>query len=183
MNAPCVIHSKSSMAKVGLAVTLFLATLVFVGCTRSKADGFSMYLLASDMSAAEASSADLNELDLQEDPILSTDDVIAYAWNTHEIEITGTSFERIRRLFSLPVEVRGIPFVVCVGRDRIYGGGFWTPASSLSFDGVIILQPFDPDRHVIRIDLGYPTQEAFSGQDPRSDQRLRQSLESAGKLS
>jgi len=170
------------MAKVRLAVVLFLAALVLVGCARSKAYGFSMYLLASDMSATEASTVDLYDLDLQEDPILSADDIIAYAWNTHEIEITGTAYERIRRLFSLPVEVRGMPFVVCVGRDRIYGGGFWTPASSLSFDGVIILEPLDPDRHVIRIHLGYPTQEAFSGKDPRSDQRIRQSLESAGKL-
>ncbi|MDH4209321.1 MAG: hypothetical protein OEV76_10635, partial [Anaerolineae bacterium] len=86
------------------------------------------------------------------------------------------------QLFTLPVEVRGIPFVVCVGTDRIYAGAFMTPASSISFDGVVILEPFDVERHVISIALGYPSPEAFTGKDPRSDLRVSESLQALGVL-
>lgn len=177
-----MIRNEVTVRKDRLAAVLFLTTAVLLGCTRSEPRGFSVHLLASDMPATELSTADLNDLDLQEEAIISIEDIIVYSWKTHEIEIAATAYQRIEQLFSLPVEVRGMPFVVCVGSDRIYAGGFWTPASSLSFDGVIILQPSDPDRHVIRIALGYPTPEAFTGKDPRSDRRVLQSLESAGKL-
>ena len=107
---------------------------------------------------------------------------MVYSGKRHEIELTTEAYERIQQIFTQPVSVRGIPFVVCAGSDRIYAGAFWTPLSSISFDGVAIYQPFDPDRRVIRIALGYPTPEAFTGEDPRSDPRILQSLEAAGKL-
>jgi hypothetical protein len=80
---------------------------------------------------------------------------------SHEIKLTTEAYEKIQQLFTLPTEVRGIPFVVCVGTDRFYAGAFWAPVSSNSFDGI-----------VIRIGLGYPSPEAFMGIDPRSDQRM-----------
>ncbi len=153
-----------------------------MGCIPSQAKGFSIYLLADDMPATELSMVDLNDLELQEEPILSTDDIIAYSRETHEIELTAEGYERIRQLFTLPVEVLGIPFVVCVGAERIYAGGFMTPASSISFDGIVIGEPYDRERRVITIGLGYPSPEAFTGTDPRSDPRVLQSLEAAGKL-
>ena len=82
----------------------------------------------------------------------------------------------------MPVKVDGIPFVVCVGEQPIYAGAFWTPLSSLSFDGVVIMQPFDTDGTTIRIVLGYPGQDAFTGSDPRADDRVMKALEAAGKL-
>jgi len=166
--------------KTGLFVVLL--ALILVGCTPSKADSFSIYLLANEIPSSELSRVDLNDLELQEEPILSIDDIVAYSKDTHDIEATAEAYERIQRLYSLSVKVRGIPFVVCVGRDPVYAGAFWTPLSSLSFDGVVIMQPFDADKHIIRIELGYPTCEAFTGKDPRSDPRILQSLEAAGKL-
>ncbi len=163
-------------------LTLIVTALILTGCIPSKAGGFSIYLLANEVPATELSTADLDDLELQKEPILSIDDIIAYSKDTHEIEVTAEAYERIQQLYSLPVEVRGIPFVVCVGGDRVYAGAFWTPLSSLAFDGVIICQPFDMDKHVITIGLGYPTMEAFRGEDPRSDPRILQSLEAAGKL-
>ena len=165
-----------------LSVILSLITLILMGCIPSKADGFSIYLLADEIPATELLPVDLNDLELQEEPILSSDDIVTYSWKRHEIELTAEAYERIQQLHSPPVEVRGIPFVVCVGPDRIYAGAFWTPVSSIGFDGVVICQPFDPDKRIIRIGLGYPCPEAFTGKDPRSDQRILQSLEAAGKL-
>jgi hypothetical protein len=168
--------------KVRLFVIVFLVASILMGCIPSQAKGFSIYLLADEMPATELSMVDLNDLELQEEPILSTDDIIAYSRETHEIELTAEAYGRIQQLFTLPVEVRGMPFVVSVGADRIYAGAFWTLASSLSFDGVVICQPWDRERHVITIGLGYPSPEAFTGTDPRSDPRVLQSLEAAGKL-
>ena len=153
-----------------------------MGCIPSRARGFSVYLLADEVPATELSIVDLDDLELEEAPILSGDDIITYSRDRHEIELTAEAYERIGQLFTLPAKVRGIPFVVCVGADRIYAGAFWTPVSSLSFDGVVICQPFDLDERVIRIGLGYPCLEAFAGNDPRSDLRILQSLEAAGKL-
>jgi hypothetical protein len=82
----------------------------------------------------------------------------------------------------MPVRVDGIPFVVCVGTERIYTGGFWTPLSSLAYDGVIIMQPWDTNETTIQIALGYPAPEVFSGDDPRADTRIMDALEQDNKL-
>ena len=170
------------MNKVSLPVIVLLIAPILMGCIPSEATGFSIHLLADEVPATELSIADLTDLELQEEPILSGDDIIRYSRDTHEIELTAEAYQRIQQLFTLPAKVRGIPFVVCVGADRIYAGAFWTPVSSISFDGVVICQPFDLDERVIRIVLGYPSPEAFTGKDPRSDLRVLQSLEAAGKL-
>ena len=170
------------MNKIRLSVIVLLIALVPMGYIPSKAKGFSIHLLEDEVPATELSIDDLNDLELQEDPILSTDDIIAYSREKHEIELPPEAYERIQQLFTPPDMVLGIPFVVCVGPDRIYAGAFWTPVSSISIDGVVICQPFDPDKRVIRIGLGYPCLEAFTGKDPRCDPRILQSLEAAGKL-
>jgi hypothetical protein len=162
-------------------IVLLIASLL-MGCLPSPAGGFSIHLLADEMPATELSVVDLADLELQDEPLLSGDDIVAYSRGTHEIELTPEAYEKVQQLFTLPAKVRGIPFVVSVGADRIYAGGFWTPVSSLSFDGVVICQPFDRDRNVISIVLGYPSPEAFTGEDPRSDPRVLESLAAAGKL-
>jgi len=161
---------------------VILLALILMGCTPSQTGGFSIYLLADEIPASELSKVDLHALELQGEPLLSIDDVITYWKGTHEIEVTAEAYERIEQLYSLPVGVDGLPCVVCMGRDPVYAGAFWTLASSLIYEGVVIYQHFDRDAHVIRIELGYPTSEAFRGEDPRSDPRILQSLEAAGKL-
>jgi len=182
----CILIENRGVAVIVNKVRLFVIALamvpILVACAPSQGGGFSIYLLADEMPATELSMFDLDDLELQEKPIVSTIDVVAYDSETHEIELTAGAYERIQRLFTLPVKVFGMPFVVTVDADRIYAGGFWTPASSVSFDGVVICQPWDPDERVIRIALGYPAPEAFTGEDPRSDPRVLESLEAAGKL-
>jgi len=76
----------------------------------------------------------------------------------------------------------GVPFVIMAHEERIYAGAFWSPASSLSFDGVIIMQPFDPSGQPLLISLGYPSNDFFTGEDPRDDPRLRSALEGSDLL-
>ena len=170
------------MYRNGRGTFALLIVFALIACQPREPAGVSIHLLADDVPASELSSLNLAEIELQEEPIVSASDIVSYSEGTHEIELTAEAYARIQELFELPVRVSGLPFVVSVGDERIYAGAFWTPASSLSFDGVVILQPFDPDRRVIRIALGYPSPQAFSGRDPRPDERILRSLQAAGKL-
>jgi hypothetical protein len=58
-------------------------------------------------------------------------------------------------------------------------GSIW---SSMSFDGVTIwLPPILEEPYVIRLELGYPS-SFYTGEDPRSNPVVIESLEQAGKL-
>lgn len=165
-------------------ITFFFIILVFAlsGCQPEKSDHFAVYLLAQDIPTADLSRTDINQLILESQPLISSDDIVSYEKTTHTIELTQDAYTRIQQLFSTPVRVSGIPFVVCVGKERIYTGAFWTPLSSLSYDGVVIMQSFDTTATSIQITLGYPGQDFFSGNDPRSDKRIMDSLEQDNKL-
>lgn len=141
-----------------------------------------IYLVNGDLTTADFQAADLNDLELAPQAVISTKDIISYQRSTHEIELQEEAYRRIQDLFELPVDVDGMPFVVSVNEERIYGGAFWTPASSLTFNGVIILQPFDSESTVIKLDLGYPGPGAAAGIDPRNDERIMEALDAAGKL-
>jgi hypothetical protein len=142
---------------------------------------FSIYLVTDPVSGQEAMELDLGELELAEVPILSLDDIQSYSWQTHEIQLTESARERIAAL-EVPVTT-GVPFVVCVGDERVYGGAFWISWSSISFNGIVI-DTFcaSMEGQPIRIQLGYPRPDFFEGQDPRSDPRIQQSLSQAGRL-
>lgn len=159
-----------------------LPLLVLSGCCAIVQKEFGIYLLRGDMPTVQFQASDLDALELQEEPIIGIADIVSYSQATHEMELTAEAYARVQQLFSTPVDVDGLPFVVRVGRERIYGGAFWTPASSLIFKGVIIMEPFATDSHTVRLSLGYPTPEAFAGTDPRSDARILESLEKSGKL-
>ncbi len=144
--------------------------------------GFAIYLPGQNLSPAEVSKADLRTLRLADEPVLASGDIVFYASDTHEIRLTPAAAERLARL-KVPGGGPGIPFVVCVGREPIYSGAFWSLTSSLSFEGVAIEVFPRATRDAIRIQLCYPeSSEMFEGQDLRSDPRILRALEQAGKL-
>ena len=141
-------------------------------------EGFAIYLTIQERSAALLAGADLDSLEIEKQPIISSDDILRYSRATHEIDLTASASQRINQLF-VPVDGRG--FVVSIGAERIYSGAFWTLASSLSFDGIVIQVPLLDES--MRIQLGYPESlDLFQGEDLRSDSRILESLEQAGKL-
>ena len=166
-----------------------LVLLILIGCstpapsspatiTPAIEKGFSIYLLAQDTPPQQL--AMLSHLELAQNPLLSTDDIISYRQATHEIELTVTGYDKIA---SLSVPVSGKAFAVCVDGQPIYTGAFWVGYSSLSFDGVVIDTLRASKEHpVLKIQLGYPGSDFFQGDDPRSDPRILQALEEAGKL-
>ena len=156
--------------------------LTFSGCQTAKNDDFAIYLLAQNIPARELSQTDIGQLVLETKPIISSDDIVSYDKTSHSIELTQTAFTRIQQIFPVPVELDGIPFVVCVGKERIYAGAFWTPRSAINYDGVVIMQSFGADKTIIQIALGYPVSEVFTGIDPRADPRIMKALEQNKKL-
>lgn len=164
-----------------LAVSILL--LLLMACATPQPQGeFAIFLVDQDIQPAEIKNTDLDNLTLSPTPLISTADILTYDGETHQIELTQDAFERVTSLYTLPVDVDGIPFVVAVGSQPIYSGAFFTPLSSLSFDGVIILQPFTQETNTIALSLGYPSWEAFTGLDPRTDPRILSALRESGKL-
>ena len=146
-------------------------------------DEFAIYLVTQAITAHEMLQADLDALEIEDNPIISLKDIVAYAPTTHEMQLTESAYERIGQL---DVPIQGLPFAVCVGHERIYGGAFWASYSSLIYEGVVInTSPAavnDPGK-VLRIELGYPpSSELFVGKDLRSDPRIIEVLEAENKL-
>jgi len=152
--------------------------LLLGGCTASKGEGFAIYLTKGDISPAQMPA--LSHVDIAEQPIIAINDIITYNAKTHEITLTAKAFDRIS---SLEVPVRGKSFMVCVDRGLIYWGAFWTPISSIAFDGVTIWKPLSSQApKVIKLELGYPSSSFYGGEDPRNNAEVMKSLEKAGKL-
>lgn len=160
---------------------LLLLTLAFFGCG-GNSGGFALYLLADDRPATMLAGTGLADLPLRDQPVLAEEDLAWYDGETHEMALTPKALARVQQVFVTPIRTNGIPFVVCAGEERIYAGAFWTPLSSQSYDGVVILQPFGADQTTIQLSLGYPGSFDFTREDPRSDPRVLEALEEAGKL-
>ena len=141
-------------------------------------EGFAIYLTRDNTPVADMPV--LNHVELADQPLISPDDIVAYNQETHEIELTADAYQRLEEL---EIPTSGTAFLVCLNKSPVYWGAFWAPYSSQSFNGVTILIPsFSPEEDSIQIELGYPAPGLYSGQDPRSNPDILQSLERAGKL-
>ncbi|MFC1958787.1 hypothetical protein ACFLV6_02610 [Chloroflexota bacterium] len=144
----------------------------------SEGEGFAIFLTKEDIPPSRMEA--LSYVEIADQPIISIMDIITYDAQTHEIKLTENAFNRIA---GLEVSVQGKSFMVCVDRKPIYWGAFWTPISSISFDGVTILKPISTQEpRVITLELGYPSSSCYTGEDPRNNAEVVKSLEQAGKL-
>jgi hypothetical protein len=165
---------------------LLPALFFFTGCaaavkTTSAGEGFAIYLTKGDVPVSEMEKP--SHVEIADAPVISGDDIIAYYWDTHEIQLTAASYERV---MGLKVPVNGKSFVVCVDKEPVYWGAFWTPVSSISFSGIVInVMPnfaiATPD-NTIKLELGYPGPDFSQGGDRRINPLVKAALEKAGKL-
>ena len=163
----------------GINLILVCALFMSISCTlNTKDEGFAIYLTKDDIPPAHMEA--MSHVELADQPVISMKDVITYNAQTHEIKLTASAFERI---YGLDVPVRGKSFMVCVDKKPIYWGAFWTPISSMSFDGVTIWIPLGfQEPNVITLELGYPSSTFYAGEDPRNNPEILNSLSEAGKL-
>ncbi len=159
-------------------IIAILIVLMLSDCTIPLGEGFAIYLTKGDIPPAQLAS--LSHVDTAEEPVISMKDIVTYNAQTYELKLTKSAYERICKL---DVPVRGRSFVVCVDGNPIYCGAFWTPISSMSFDGVTIWKPLIVrEPYIIKLQLGYPSSSFYGGKDPRSSPEIIRSLEQAGKL-
>jgi len=162
---------------IRLVASLLLLSLSLVGCVSQSGEVFALYLLAEEAPPSEVIS--ISNLRLADSPIVSTKDIVTYSRASHTIELT---LEALNRIQELEVPTNGRVFVVAVDCQPMYWGAFWIPLSSEPFDGVTILSVPTSDRNSIQLQLGYPSELYFTGDDPRSNPAIMQALEKAGKL-
>ena len=162
-----------------IGILLVLGILLSSVSATAKGEGFAIYLTKQDIPPAQMEA--LSHVNLADQPVITSGDVITYNSQTHEIKLTDEAFERI---CGLEVPVQGRAFVICVDKQPIYWGAFWVPWSSQLFDGITIWKPLTlgEPHDVIRLELGYPSSELYTGDDPRSNPIVMESLEQAGKL-
>jgi hypothetical protein len=174
------IHVLLNMAVTCMFVTFTLILLIIPGCVLTEKNQVNIYLL-EDEAAYKNESARMFMVPLVSTPIISNSDIVTYDSEQHQIELTPSSFEKLKNI-GVPVN-GGRSFIVCVGIVRVYMGALWSPLSSISSEGVIIQQPLSDDsNNHITIQLGYPNESFFRGNDPRSDNRIMQALKNTGKL-
>ena len=166
--------------KLSVIISCILLIFIVYGgySAATKAEGFAIYLTQKDIPPAKMEA--LSHVELSDQPIASAEDIITYNAQTHEMKLTPSAFERI---FELDVPVTGRSFMVCINKEPIYWGAFWTPISSISFDGVTIWKPYNTqEQKIIVLELGYPSSSFYGGEDPRNKIKVLESLEKAGKL-
>ncbi|OGO14507.1 MAG: hypothetical protein A2Z02_03920 [Chloroflexi bacterium RBG_16_48_7] len=157
---------------------MLAAVLVSGGCAVPDGGGFAVFLTKADIAPAQMTG--LSQVELSEQPTISMRDIVTYNSQTHELKLSAGSYERI---CNLDVPVRGKSFVVCADWKPVYWGAFWTPISSISFDGVTIWKPYNKEQpRVLTFELGYPSPSFYGGNDPRNNPELLKPLELAGKL-
>jgi hypothetical protein len=161
-----------------ITAVIVCVLLVLNGCSTPNHEGFAIYLTKGDIPPAQMPA--LSHVDIAEQPIIGMNDIISYNAQTHELKLTANAYENISQL---DVPVRGKSFMVCVDRKLIYSGAFWTPVSSISYNGVTIWKPLSShEPKVITLELGYPSSSFYGGEDPRNNPEVIRSLEQAGKL-
>jgi hypothetical protein len=161
-----------------ITFALLGAVSVSGGCAAPQDEGFAIYLTKNDVPPEQMEA--LSHIEIADQPVISQDDIVTYNEQTHELRLTAEAYGRV---CNLEVPVRGKSFVVCVDKGPVYWGAFWTPISSISFSGVTIWQPLTSDEsRIVTLELGYPSESFYGGEDPRDNQEVISALQKAGKL-
>ncbi len=143
-------------------------------------DSFAIYRLADpSIGASAAWTVPLGDLVLEPSPFIRANDLKSYRWSTHEFVPSPALNTVLEAMAMKPGMSRGVPFVVVVGKERIYLGSFWWAYSSL-----MPQVPYIDVTIEVASSGSYAIQPAplSSGADPRQDIRVRESLSAAGIL-
>jgi hypothetical protein len=168
----------SGFAAVLFAILLVLTLLAPAACSTPKGEGFAIYLTRTDVPPAQVES--LGNIGIADQPVIGLNDIVTYNSQTREMKLTDNAYQNITKM---DVPTSGRSFVACVDKKPVYGGAFWTPVSSQSFEGVTIWKPSNTAKQpIITLELGYPSASFYGGEDPRNNPEILGSLKQAGKL-
>jgi hypothetical protein len=136
---------------------------------------FEIYLLKDPLvTTVQAIQLPLDSLALASKPFLSARDIKVYHWSTHEFDLQGRGDSVFQKMSVDRYTSAGVPFVIVVGKQRIYLGAFWWPFSSTI-----------PPVTYITMSTPHPCLSPCPicrRPDLRSDQRIHDALYDAGVL-
>jgi len=136
---------------------------------------FEIYLLKDALlTTTQAMKVPLDRLELVSKPFLSARDIKLYHWSTHEFDLHKRGDSVFQKMSVESYKSAGVPFVVVVGKQRIYLGAFWWPFSS-SIPPVTYITMSTPHPFLSPCPI-------CRRPDLRSDQRIHDSLYQAGVL-
>jgi hypothetical protein len=163
------------------SVTKVTSTSAEVTTTSTQGEGFAIYLTKDILPLGTA--IPLNQLSLQSQPLISTDDIVSYSTITHQLTLTESCYDQLQS--SIP-QTMYPTFVVCVDNVPIYSGTFWPEYSSAIASGVVIDYPLRfSERHLNTITISYasPQPPRPTINDLRNDHKIIDALQKAGKIS
>ena len=168
--------------KTALFCTIFILSLILnFTCDKNNTgleqeNDFAIYLVDENTPTI---SANVDNLKLINEPILTISDIISYNWDNHQITYSNKVYEQLQSLGKL----FNRSFVITVDNERIYWGGFRNPISSLGCANPIILLEIDSKiPESIHIERYYVTEPDATEPDPHVDMRIYNALDNAGKL-
>lgn len=112
-----------------------------------------LYLINEYETTQHAFQIDESTVTLPTQPLIGSDDFIAYNPKNHTFTISDVAKEKINHLDH---KVHGIAFAVAVDRNLIYTGYFWPGYSSMSCTWVVIDPLHLYNGNELKVQLGYP---------------------------
>ncbi len=148
----------------------------FINEDKHTQPNFAIYLV-ENMDTIDAIKMDINNLMLEDTPILTDQNISNYIWDTHEITLIKD--DKLKKILDekiyWKIPVSGKPFVLMCNGERIYIGAFWTALSSLSDPGSPIIMSDFKDENYFRIACN-------KANDVRNDKRVYNTMKKLGKL-
>ncbi|MBA4375946.1 MAG: hypothetical protein C0401_07220 [Anaerolinea sp.] len=92
------------MSKKTLFLLIVLA-FAFSSCQPVTNNDFAIYLLSKDTSTFDLAQVDINQLDIETEPIISIEDIVSYDKTNHVIELTPEGITRAQQILPMPVKV------------------------------------------------------------------------------
>ena len=111
--------------------------IVIIGCKKASPNqsepplDLGFYLLAdSMMTTVQAQQIALESLTINDQAVLSINDIVTYQWSDHSLELTNDAFNRFKSTENKIKSVLGLPFVVVVKGEKVYLGNIYPGYSS-----------------------------------------------------
>lgn len=158
-------------------ILFFTIAVLFFSCDKKIIDGkekVEIYLLRSHNTVGFKCEVDPSTAVLENDPIISNDDIIRYHKYTHTFIVKEAAVK------SLQQKGGRIPFAVTVDKKVIYYGFYMPSIMSSTCEHSITMKETSDTK--ILMSLGYPFDYKDNIIDKRNDPALLKALNDQGKL-
>ena len=165
------------------AIIIMFLFVILIGCkeettsSNNQTGELSIFLLKDDtLTTSQAKEKPLSTLIVNDQPVISINDIVSYGWTEHSIELTNEGTEKFKSVESKVKSTFGLPFIVVANNEKIYLGNIYPYYSSYIHPDIpsIGVAPFMS----LKIERA-PDQKI---EDKRSDGRIYAALEKRNKL-